>query len=49
MSKKNNSPEQKVAWKTNQKLGSRFIFIGTPLNNFNFPKREYALKGKRIK
>jgi len=25
MSNKNNSPEQKAAWKANQKIGSRFV------------------------
>lgn len=27
MSRKNNSPEQKAAWKANQRIGSRFIKV----------------------
>ena len=34
MSNKNDSPEQKAAWKTNQKLGSRFVKV-TPANRYN--------------
>ena len=38
MSNKNNSPEQKKAWKANQRIGSRFI-KATPSTRYNPRKK----------
>jgi hypothetical protein len=42
------TPESKVEWQRNKKLGSRFIYIGTPANDLKFPVHEYDKQGRRI-